>query len=315
MELRELGLSGIKIPPFVLGGNVFGWTADEAESFVVLDAYVAAGFTCIDTADTYSRWKPGNHGGESEAIIGRWLKARGQRGKMVIATKVGMDMGQGRKGLARRYIIEAVEASLSRLQTDYIDLYQSHVDDASTPLEETLEAHAQLIALGKVRAIGASNYTSTRLAEALEVSRRNGWPGYVTLQPNYNLYDRAPFESELGPLCVREHIGVIPYYALASGFLTGKYRSSQDLGKSPRGAASTDRFNDRGLRILATLDDVAADYRATPAQVALAWLLAQPAVIAPIASARHAVQLRELLGCVALRLSAQDLGRLTAASA
>jgi aryl-alcohol dehydrogenase-like predicted oxidoreductase len=258
MELRELGRSGIKIPPFVLGSNVFGWTADELESFAVLDAYVAAGFTCIDTADAYSRWKPGNRGGESEAIIGRWLKARGHRGQVVIATKVGMDMGEGREGLTRRHIVEAAEGSLSRLQTDYIDLYQSHLDDATTPLEDPLEAHAQLIASGKVRAIGASNYAAPRLAEAIEVSQRHGWPHYVTLQPNYSLYDRAPVEAELQPLCVREHLGVIPYYTLASGFLTGKYRSSQYLGESPRGTASRERFNERGLRILAALDAVAA---------------------------------------------------------
>ncbi|AWK89005.1 aldo/keto reductase [Azospirillum thermophilum] len=315
MMLRELGRSGLRIAPFAFGGNVFGWTADEATSFRLLDAFVDAGFTLVDTADVYSRWVPGHSGGESETIIGRWLTRSGKRNRVVIATKVGMEMGPGEKGLSAAYIRRSVERSLQRLQTDVIDLYQSHEDDPATPLEETLGAYADLIREGKLRAIGASNYSATRLAEALEVSARNGLPRYETLQPRYNLYDRAEFEEALQPLCLREGIGVIPYYGLASGFLTGKYRTEADLSKSPRGQAARQRLNERGLRILAALDEVAAARRSTPAAVALAWLMTRPSITAPIASATSLDQLRELTAAAALSLSQPDLDRLDRASA
>ncbi len=315
MEKRQLGRSGLQIAPLVFGGNVFGWTVDEKTSFAVLDAFVAAGFNAIDTADVYSKWAPGTKGGESETIIGNWLKRRGSRDKVVIATKVGMDMGAGRKGLSKAYIQKAVEDSLRRLQTDYIDLYQAHADDAETPLEETLGAFARLVEQGKVRAIGASNYTAPRLKEALETSNRLGYPRYESLQPLYNLYDRSSFEGELERLCIEEKLGVIPYYALASGFLTGKYRSEADLGKSKRGAGIKKYLNPRGFRILKVLDEVAARYRATPAQIALAWLMARPSVTAPIASATSVAQLHELTKAVQLRLDRDAITLLDQASA
>ncbi len=315
MQKRSLGKSGISIAPLMFGGNVFGWTADEATSFKLLDAFVAAGFDAIDTADVYSKWVPGHKGGESETIVGKWLKARGRRDKVVIATKVGMEMPGIGQGLRRDYILARVEDSLKRLQTDYIDLYQSHTDDKATPLEETLAAYAKLIEQGKVRAIGASNYEAPRLAEALKTSAAKGLPRYETLQPLYNLADRADFEKALQPLCVKEGIGVIPYYSLASGFLTGKYRSDADLGKSPRGARAKGYLNDRGRRILAALDAVSARLGAKPGQVALAWLMTRPAIAAPIASATSLAQLEEMLAAARLRLDAEAVKQLDAASA
>lgn len=314
MKTRPLGNSGLDVAPLALGGNVFGWTIDEATSFQVLDAFVAGGGNLIDTADVYSRWAPGNSGGESETIVGKWLKRSGNRARVVIATKVGMEMVPGEKGLSRAYILKAVERSLNRLQIDTIDLYQSHQDDAATPLEETLGAFGELIAQGKVRAIGASNYSAQRLGEALRLSTERGLPRYECLQPGYNLYDRAGFEAELAPLCVRERVAVIPYYSLAAGFLTGKYRSEADLSKSARGAKAKNYLNERGFRILAALDAVAARYGSTPGKVALAWLLAQPSITAPIASATSVEQLRDLLDATALELDADAVKALTDAS-
>jgi len=314
MTMRELGRSGIRVAPLAFGGNVFGWTADEATSFKLLDAAVAAGLNLIDTADVYSRWAPGHHGGESETIIGKWLTASGNRGRVVIATKVGMDMGGADKGLAPVYIRKAVERSLQRLQVDVIDLYQAHQDDPATPLEDTLGAFAEVIAQGKVRAIGASNYTASRLAEALRVSKANQWPRYETLQPNYNLYDRAEFEAEMQPLCVREAVGVISYFSLAAGFLTGKYRSAADLAKSVRGTKVKAYLTDRGRRILAALDAVAGRLSATPAQVALAWLMTRDGVAAPIASATTVEQLQDLVAATRLDLDADAVEQLELAS-
>jgi aryl-alcohol dehydrogenase-like predicted oxidoreductase len=314
MDMRKLGRSDISIAPLMLGGNVFGWTADEATSFALLDAFVDAGFNSIDTADVYSRWIPGHTGGESETVLGAWLKARGRRDKVVIATKLGMDMGGEDKGLSAAYMVRAVEASLKRLQTDYIDLYQSHRDDDATPLDETLEAYGRLVKAGKVRVIGASNYSAERLGEALKVSADQGYPRYETLQPLYNLYDRSGFEGPLCDLCVKEQVGVICFYGLASGFLTGKYRSEADLSKSPRGMGAKRYLNERGLAILVALDKVAAEKSATPAQVALAWLIARPGVTAPIASATSLAQLHEIMGAARLSLSAEDMNALNAAS-
>lgn len=312
MQTRTLGRSGVQIAPIVLGGNVFGWTADEAASFAVLDAFVDAGFNAIDTADAYSIWVPGNRGGESEATIGRWLARRGRRDDVVIATKVGAELGPGRKGLAKGYIAQAVEASLARLGTDYIDLYQSHYPDAATPIEETLEAYGALIAQGKVRAIGASNYDAAGLAAALSAADGATRPRYESLQPHYNLYERAAYEQELEPLVLAEGVGVIPYYALAGGFLTGKYRSDADLAKSPRGGGVKKYLDARGLRILQALDDVAARYAATPAQIALAWLMARPSVTAPIVSATSVAQLEDVLKAARLTLDPEAIAALDA---
>jgi aryl-alcohol dehydrogenase-like predicted oxidoreductase len=314
MKKRRLGRSDIEVAPFCFGGNVFGWTVDENTSFALLDAFVDAGFDLIDTADAYSRWVPGHKGGESEAIIGRWIKARGNRDKVIIATKVGADMGSGRT-MAPSYVRKAVEESLKRLQTDRIDLYQTHWDDPKTPLEEVLSTYADLIKAGKVRVIGASNYSAARLKEALDVSARKGLPRYECLQPQYNLVERKDYEAELGPLCRKEQIGVIPYYSLASGFLTGKYRSKSDASKSPRGSGATKYLDEKGLRVLAALDKVTSAHKASVAQVALAWLLAKPELTAPIASATSLAQLDELLGAVRLELSQEDVARLDAASA
>jgi aryl-alcohol dehydrogenase-like predicted oxidoreductase len=313
--MRNIGNSGIEVAPLAFGGNVFGWTADEAMSLALLDHFAASGMQLIDTADVYSRWVPGHVGGESETLIGKWIKRSGQRDKVVIATKVGMEMAPDRKGLRKDYILRSAEESLRRLQTDYIDLYQAHADDADTPLEETLEAFALLVKAGKVRAIGASNYNAARLRQALEVSRAQGLPQYVTLQPHYNLVERREFEQSLAPLCVEAGIGVIPYYSLASGFLTGKYRTEADLGKSVRGQGVKKYLDGRGLGILAALDEVAQETAGTPAQVALAWLIAQPAVTAPIASATSIAQLDELIGATRLTLSQSALDRLGKASA
>jgi len=318
MRYRPLGRSGLATAPLAFGGNVLGWTADQATSFSLLDAFVDGGFNLIDTADIYSRWASGHSGGESEALIGQWLAASGKRHRVLIATKVGKPMGaegSGRAGLSRRWIRQAVEDSLRRLQTDHIDLYQSHDDDAATPLEETLSAFAELMREGKVRAIGASNYSAPRLAEALATSRRLGLPRYETLQPLFNLADRAPFEAELQPLCVAEELGVINFFGLARGFLTGKYRSEADLGKSPRGAGIKGYLNERGQRILSALDDVAAELGATPAQTALAWQMAQPGITAPIVSATSVAQWQELAGAARLALTAGQIEHLTLASA
>ena len=315
MNRRKLGNTGFDVAPLAFGGNVFGWTVDEATSFHLLDAFVDAGFNLIDTADSYSRWVTGHQGGESETIIGRWIAARGRHDDVVIATKVGSDMGLGRKCLRKDYILQAAEASLRRLQVDAIDLYQSHWDDETTPLDETLEAYATLIAQGKVRAIGASNLSVDRLQQALDVSARNGLPRYLTLQPPYNLYDRATFEGPLASLCIREGIGVISYFALAAGFLTGKYRSEADFAKSARGGGMSKYLNPRGLRILAALDRVAADKHATPAAVALAWLIDRPGLTAPIASATSVEQLGGLIAATRLRLDAEAVRALDQASA
>jgi aryl-alcohol dehydrogenase-like predicted oxidoreductase len=313
---RKLGGSGLEVAPLALGGNVFGWTIDEATSFRLLDRFVEAGFNLVDTADVYSSWKPGNKGGESETILGHWFARGGNREKVVLATKVGMEMGPGKKGLSKAYIVGAVEASLGRLKTDVIDLYQSHKDDPETPLEETLGAFSDLIKAGKVRAIGASNYSAERLAQALKVSEDNGLPRYETLQPEYNLIERANFEAELQPLCVRENIGVIPYYSLASGFLTGKYRSEADLSKSAgRGQNVKKYLNERGHRILKALDTVADQHRSNPTRVALAWLASRPSISAPIASATSPEQLDDLIASATLVLSASDMELLDQASA
>jgi aryl-alcohol dehydrogenase-like predicted oxidoreductase len=315
VKKRKLGKSGLEVAPFALGGNVFGWTADEATSFKILDAFVGHGFNLIDTADTYSRWVPGNQGGESETIIGKWLKQCGARNNVVIATKVGMEMGPDQKGLSKKYILREVEDSLKRLQTDYIDLYQSHTDDAATPPEETLETYAQLVKQGKVRVIGASNFSAERLAQSLQVSEAHAYPRYESLQPHYNLYERSEYESKLEPLCREKGIGVITYFSLARGFLTGKYRAEADLSKSPRGGGVRSHLNERGMRILDALDKIAKQFRSTPARVALAWLIARPSVTAPIASATSVEQLDDLAGAATLELDTASIGLLNQASA
>ena len=315
MLSRPLGRSGLQVSPLCFGGNVFGWTVDEAMSFRLLDAWLDAGFNFVDTADVYSRWVPGHEGGESETIIGKWLRQTGKRNRVVLATKVGKPMGDDKVGLSAAYIREAVDASLRRLKTDHIDLYQSHDDDAETPLEETAGAFADLIKAGKVRAIGASNFTAPRLAEALDVAERTGLPRYESLQPLYNLYDRAVFEAELEPLCMERGVGVINFYALAAGFLTGKYRTEADAAKSARGATTTKKYlNPRGLRILDALDSVAQRHGVSPGQIAIAWQLARPGVTAPIASATSIAQLDELAAAVALKLDAESITALDAAS-
>ena len=315
MDWRPLGRTGFAVAPLALGGNVFGWTADESASFSVLDAFVAGGGNLIDTADSYSRWAPGHAGGESETTIGRWIARRGRHDDVVIATKVGSDMGLGYKCLRADYIVSAAEGSLRRLGVDAIDLYQSHWDDEATPFEETLGAYDRLIRQGKVKVIGASNLTAPRLAAALAAADRAGLPRYLTLQPHYNLYERGQFEGPLADLCVCEGIGTVPYYALASGFLTGKYRSAADFGKSVRGGSMHKFANERGARILAALHDVAQDLGATPARVALAWLMARPGVTAPIASATSVAQLAELLPAMRLALDPEAMRTLDAASA
>jgi aryl-alcohol dehydrogenase-like predicted oxidoreductase len=315
MKKRQLGNSGLQVAPLMLGGNVFGWTADELTSFKILDAFVAAGLNFIDTADSYSTWVPGHPGGESETIIGNWFKRSGKREQVIIATKVGSEIpGQG-KGLSRAWIMRQAEASLKRLQTDHIDLYQSHRDDPNTPVEETLEAYAQLIQQGKVRAIGCSNFTAERVRESLAASRKHSWPRYESLQPHYNLYERAAYETTLEPVALEEKLGVIPYYSLASGFLTGKYRSQGDLSKSPRGQAVKKYLNDRGFRILQALDQVAGKHQATPAQVALAWMMARPSITAPIASATSVDQLNDLVRATGLQLDKASIELLNQASA
>jgi len=314
MKKRILGNSGLEVAPFAFGGNVFGWTADERMSFRLLDTFVAAGFNLIDTADAYSRFAPGNRGGESETIIGKWLKQGGRRDKVIIATKVGLEMGSHRKGLSKTYIMRAAEDSLRRLQTDYIDLYQSHRDDPDTPLDETLEAYAQLMEQGKVRAIGASNYSAERLSYALALSRRHELPRYECLQTEYNLYDRTEYEETLEPVCIENGLAVLSYFSLASGFLTGKYRSAADLANKTRGDYVKKYVNAHGLRIVDALDQVAKRIPATPAQIAIAWLMARPTVTAPIASATNLTQLKELIGATKLQLDDASMGLLDHAS-
>jgi aryl-alcohol dehydrogenase-like predicted oxidoreductase len=315
MVRRALGTTGFDIAPLVLGGNVFGWTADEKTSFELLDAFVDAGLNAIDTADVYSRWLPGHSGGESETIIGNWLKAKpGSRNKVLLFTKAGADMGDDRKGLSKRWILKAAEDSLRRLQTDHIDLYQSHLPDPNTPHEETLAAYDSLIKAGKVRAIGASNFTVDQLTDALRVADTRGLPRYAVLQPEYNLYNRETYENGPRQLAIRERLGVIPYFGLAAGFLTGKYRSPQDFSKSPRGQMMSKYLNPRGDLILGALDAVAARLRAKPADVALAWLIARDGVTAPIASATSREQLDSLINATRLQLSKEDQAALEMAS-
>lgn len=315
MNSRPLGRSGLMIAPVVFGGNVFGWTIDEPTSFELLDAFVGAGFNGIDTADVYSNWKEGNRGGESETIIGRWLKRTGHRNKVVIATKVGWVTRETGKGLSRDHILRSAEGSLKRLQTDCIDLYQSHMDDPDTPMEETLSAYAELIQKGKVRAIGASNFSSERMSLALENSGKLGLPRYESLQPLYNLYDREGYENQLEACCLKHDLGVIPYSSLRSGFLTGKYRHESDLSKSARGARVVKEFlNDRGRRILAALDRVAAQLECSPARVALAWLLSRPSVTAPIVSATSLKQLEDIVAAPLLKLEPSHVEMLDQAS-
>ncbi|HPU50796.1 MAG TPA: aldo/keto reductase [Burkholderiaceae bacterium] len=315
MQTRELGRSGLKSAPLAFGGNVFGWTADENRSFELLDAFVDAGCNLIDTADVYSRWVPGHTGGESETIIGKWLARSGKRDRVLIATKAGMDMGEGNKGLAPAYLKKAVDLSLKRLGIERIDLYQAHADDATTPLEDTLGAFADLIKAGKVRAIGASNYSAARLSEALAVSARLGLPRFETLQPAYNLADRAGFEGELQALCVAQGVSVIPYYSLASGFLSGKYRTADDTKGKARGGKAAGYLNERGLRILAALDSISARLGTSQTAVAIAWLRDRPTVAAPIASATSVEQLQDLLAGMRLGLDEGAVGVLDAASA
>ncbi|WP_374164509.1 aldo/keto reductase [Arcticibacter sp. MXS-1] len=306
MERRKLGNSELEVSTLCFGGNVFGWTADQNTSFRLLDTFIDLGFNFIDTADVYSRWVPGNQGGESETIIGNWLKNTKKRDKIVLATKVGSEMGPGQKGLSKDYVRKAVEASLRRLQTDYIDLYQSHYDDLSTPVEETLQVYADLIAEGKVRVIGASNFSPERLREALEASER-GLPRYESLQPEYNLVEREHYEKNFEPIVEQYKIGVISYYSLASGFLSGKYRTEADLKKSPRGEGVRKYLEGRGRDVLASLDKVAEKHNATPAQVSLAWLIARPSVTAPIVSATSIEQLEDIAKAASLKLDESDL--------
>jgi aryl-alcohol dehydrogenase-like predicted oxidoreductase len=313
MDFRPLGRSGLRLAPLMLGGNVFGWNVDETTSFALLDAFVDAGFNAIDTADSYSRWAPGHKGGESETVIGKWLKSSGKRDKVVIATKLGEDVGEGRS-LKKDYVIRACEASLRRLQTDRIDLYQTHFDDEVTPVEETLAGYAQLMAQGKVRVIGASNVSPQRLMESLAASKKLGLPRYESLQPLYNLTDRKEFETEYEPICRRENLGVINYYSLAAGFLTGKYRSLEEGLKHPGRGGRLKRYLDaRGMGILAALDMVAQRHNATPAQVSIAWLLAHAVITAPIASATNLRQLNEIMQAPRLTLTQDDIGALNRA--
>ena len=314
MQKRKLGKSGLEIVPLMFGGNVFGWTADEATSFDLLDAFADRGFDAIDTANVYSVWIPGHHGGESETILGKWFAKSGKRDKIVLATKVGFKMGDGGQGLKKDYILKSVEESLGRLGTEYIDLYQSHTDDTETPLEETLSAYDELIKSGKVRAIGASNYKGPRLAEAEQVAQEHRLPAYTTLQPEYNLYDRQAYETGLAPVAEQFGLGVIPYFSLASGFLTGKYQSLEDTKGKKRGSRVEKYFDDRGKKILAALKAVSEETGAEQASIALAWLLAQPTITAPIASATSVKQLDALFAAVDLQLSEAQLKTLTEAS-
>lgn len=315
MEKRTIGRSDLSVAPLAFGGNVFGWTADESTSFQLLDAFVDADFNLIDTADVYSKWVPGNQGGESETIIGKWLKKSGKRDQVIIATKLGSEMAPDKKGLSKAYMQRAVDASLQRLQTDYIDLYQSHYDDLDTPVQETLEGFDELVKAGKIRFIGASNFSPERLIESLEASATSNYPVYQSLQPEYNLYDRQKYETEYEPIVTKYGLGVISYFSLASGFLTGKYRSEADFAKSQRGQGMKKYLNDRGFRILKALDEVAEQYKATPAQVSLAWLIARPSVTAPIASATSVEQLHDIARAAELTLDQAAIEKLATASA
>jgi aryl-alcohol dehydrogenase-like predicted oxidoreductase len=315
MEKRKLGKSSLTVAPLAFGCNVFGWTIDEHTSFAILDTFTDAGFNLLDTADVYSRWKPGNTGGESETIIGNWLKKSGKREKIVLATKVGSDMGQGKKDISKKYILQAVENSLRRLQTDYIDLCQTHWDDDITSVEETLDAYSQLVQEGKVRVIGASNLSPARFVASLEASKKFGFPTYQTFQPEYNLCVRDKFEKEIEPLCVEHQVGVISYFSLASGFLTGKYRSEDDLSKSTRGGAVKKYMDERGFQILNVLDQLAEEYNTTQASIALAWVMARPSITAPIASATNLTQLDDLIKSVTIKLSRNSIELLDNVSA
>ncbi|MER8768153.1 aldo/keto reductase [Mesorhizobium sp. M0960] len=315
MQKRRLGRTDLSIAPLVLGGNVFGWTAGEKTSFDLLDRFVDAGLNAIDTADSYSRWIAGHQGGESETIIGKWMKSRGNRDRVVVITKVGSDMGQGKRDLSAAYIEKAIDASLKRLQVDTVDLYLSHWPDPATPYEETLGAYQKLLDKGKIRYAGASNLDAAQLRAALDVASLRGLPRYEVLQPEYNLYDRSFFDGPLRDLCVAEDIGVITYFSLAKGFLSGKYRSEADLGKSPRGGGVKGYLNARGMRILSALDAVSARHSAKPAEAALAWVMARPGVTAPIASATTLGQLDSLVRAASLQLSPDDIAELDKASA
>lgn len=315
MQKRQLGTTELYVYPITFGGNVFGWTVDEKQSFKLLDAFTGQGFNFIDTADVYSRWAPGNAGGESEAIIGKWMKKRGNRQEIIIATKVGGDMGSGKKGLSKKYILKAAENSLKRLKTDYIDLYQTHWDDPSIPIEEALEAYAQLKKEGKIRHIGASNLTADRLKESLNIAFETGLPAYETFQPHYNLYERAAFEDGLEPVCLGNNLGVLTYYSLASGFLTGKYRSKADADKSVRGGSAIKYLDDRGKKILAAMDEVAAQLKTDAATVAMAWLIHRPSVTAPIVSATTVEQLKSIMKAPDLPITAHEIEFLTQESA
>ncbi len=315
MEHRKLGGSALSVAPLCLGGNVFGWTIDEAASFRLLDAALDGGLNFIDTADVYSRWVQGHVGGESETILGKWLKQNGKRDQVVLATKVGMDMGEGRSGLSKARIAQAVEESLSRLQTDVIDLYQAHKDDADTPLEETLSAFGDLVKAGKVRVIGASNYSASRLEAALQVSAAHSLPKYESLQPHYNLVYRQDYESTLEPVCRKHSVGVIPYSSLASGFLSGKYRSQADAAGKARGNGVKAYLNEKGFAVVRALEEVASAHDTRPAVVALAWLIARPGITAPIASATSVEQLKDLVAATTLQLSKEDIQQLDQASA
>jgi len=315
MQKRKLGNTDLEFAPLALGSNVFGWTINEEKSFEVLDAFEDEGFSFIDTADVYSRWAPGNTGGESETIIGKWMKKKGNRDKIIVATKVGADMGQGHKDLTKKYILKAVEDSLLRLQTDYIDLYQTHWDDNITPVNETLEAYSQLVKQGKVKWVGASNLSPERLKKSLEASKKYGYPSYQSFQPEYNLYDREGYEKEIEPICLQNNIGVITYYSLASGFLSGKYRSEIDLTKSKRGGGIKKYLNERGFKILRALDEVAKQNNTNPSSIAIAWVLSRRGITAPISSATSVEQLKELMKATEINLDDAAVELLNKASA
>ncbi|SIO38635.1 aldo/keto reductase [Chitinophaga niabensis] len=315
MEKRTLGGTGIQIAPLVFGGNVFGWTADEPTSFRLLDAFTDAGFNGIDTSDNYTAWIPGNTGGDSERVIGKWLKQTGKRDKVVIATKVGGKFSEEKKGLKKAYILQSIEDSLTRLQTDHIDLYQTHYDDPETPIEETLEAYAEIVRSGKVRAIGTSNMTVERLAESLSISKQKGFPAYQSLQPEYNLMEREKYETQYAPFVKEHNIGVIPYFALASGFLTGKYRNEKDLEGSSRTKYVARYLNEKGFKVLKALDEVAAEYNSKPGTIAIAWVMAQPGITAPIASASSMAQFDDLIAAASVKLDAKALDLLNTVSA
>lgn len=315
MQTRKIGRSNLQVVPLMLGGNVFGWTIDAATSFSILDSFADHGFNFIDTADIYSRWKPGNRGGESESILGQWFARSGKRDNIILATKVAQDMGDGKKGLNRKHILEAADDSLRRLQTDYIDLYQSHVDDPTTPIDETLEAYGRLIQQGKVRLIGASNFTASRTLASIDIAKHNNLPVYQTLQPEYNLHQRQQFETDLQPVARDLGLSVLPYFALASGFLTGKYKSKEDSKGANRESRVARYFDTRGMKILAALDEISRETGAAQATISLAWLLAQPTILAPIASATSTQQLQALLAAPTLKLDQVALDKLNHASA